>query len=133
MPKLEAFLFLCLLVSCSNPKFIPHFTASKPPELTGDQKIAYLTAEAEKRHLHWRVFCVWWVDDQHFEGVAWPESSDDVRTVNRWMEVGKTQADAAYALYRSIQGAPTHPAEKSKDVMQRPIDCPPDISWQQFP
>ncbi len=97
------------------------------PQLTDAQKIDLLRQEAKKQGMAWDVFCTKWYEDEpeSFLGAAHRvgERADDLH--DRWLESAPTQADAAYALYLSIQGAPTHPARPpDKPNPHRPYICP---------
>lgn len=98
---------------------------TRPAQLTDDQKIELLRQSAKEHHLAWHVFCTKSAakDPDEFQGTAWSADQNDVTTTDRWMQAGATQAEAAYNLYISIQGAPTHPAEKPEHY-DLPYICP---------
>lgn len=79
--------------------------------LTDQQKIDLLFTKADELGLKFEIFCTRFrvSDKDGFQGCAHRRTEPDDYTSDRWMQTGKTQADAAYALYISIQGAPTHP------------------------
>jgi hypothetical protein len=119
---------LLVLAACSKPKTIVTMTGdfnnpstgrlyleNRPLPLTDAQKIDLLRKKARELHLQWHVFCTGAEDidpNAAFQGTAWGRRVEDSDLTDRWMETGKTQADAAYALFMSIQGKPTHPAIK---------------------
>lgn len=87
-----------------------HFTG-RFPKLTDEQKIELLRSEARKRGLEWHIFCVEYNDPtERYQGTAW--NGLDEKGYDRWMKTADTAANAAYALYVSIQEKPTHPAKK---------------------
>jgi hypothetical protein len=104
--------------------------SSRPAELTDKQKIAELRQEANKRGLQWHIFCTGQEDidpRDAFQGTAWHRGVTDDETTDRWMEDGKTQAEAAYKLFASIQGPPTHPAEKKRETEAGEICTVPEL------
>ena len=117
-------LIITLLVSLIGCTTYVTPSGQKIPErrLTDADKFGLLRAEAEKRGLRWRVFCTSYYTDEkenylavaeHKEAPEHAQYMEDGR-LDTWMEEGATQADAAFALYNSIQGAPTHPKEYFK-------------------
>lgn len=112
--------------------------------LTDAQKFSLLDGEAKRRNLRYTIFCTttfhggveeYQADAEHIEARPSAVYVDQGR-MDEWMENGKTQADAAYALYLSIQGPPTHLA---RDRFVRPpwmetahLQCKRDIegNWQ---
>lgn len=104
------------------------------PPLTDKQKIALLRAEAHKRGLKWRIFCMDWQDDpdhQFLGEAALINGAFDTRiergSKGVWLKDGATQGDTAYALYLAIQGAQTHPAEHEKPEHEHKKFCPPEL------
>ncbi len=125
----------------SKPSPETKAAATSTPEdqpLTDKQKVALLRQEAHAMGLKWHVFCVDWNKDanKQFMGEATPKDAsysfyieDGGKGV--WLVYGATQADAAYALYQSIQGAQTYPAEhKEKEKEHKHKVCPPELSGQ---
>jgi len=107
---------ITLMIQVKSKKKI--FPALVP--LSDAQKFQLLKDEAEKRNLRWRIFCTnTYVDEplaflavaEHKEATRGSTYTDEGR-MDEWMINGDSQADAAYGLYKSIQGAPTHLAEK---------------------
>jgi hypothetical protein len=137
MKILGVLLFSAILVGCDSVppdmgKVVqpqdgqPAFTVPKrSANLTDAQKIELLRQSAKDHHLDWHIFCVKYTakDPDEFQGTAWSADQGDVTTTDRWMQTGATQAEAAYNLYTSIQGAPTHPAEKPEHE-DLPYICP---------
>lgn len=137
--RLSLLLAVLLLTGCSTYT-VPGSPAPKPErKLTDADKFALLKAEAEKRGLRWRVFCTSYYTDEEESFLAVAEHKEappraryvEDGRMDEWMEQGATQVDAAFALYHSIQGAPTHPAsdfhrEKERERVRRM--CPREIS-----
>jgi hypothetical protein len=112
-------------------------SAPEPKSLSSHEKLELLRTEAKKLGMGWRIYCISWAkpDEKGFQAEAWRKnesSADDAPYVHdRWMIDEYTQADAAYALYLSIQGYPTHPkhepsaAKKEKEYRRL---CPPEMN-----
>lgn len=103
---------------------------------TDEEKIDLLRTEAKNRGLQWEIICTkkYTDDPEDFLAFAyWPGSDDDEH--DRWIQDGNNQADAAYALFESIQGPATHPADKNKKKeKERALTiCPPPISFTTSP
>lgn len=127
---------LVLAAGCGYQKISVPVNDTKTETLTDEQKIALLRAEAHKRGMQWRVWCVWW-NENNFQAEAWRKGESkaidsDWELHDRWMEMGTTQVNAAYKLYFAIQNEPTHP-KKTPEEIQGPLlihknkMCPPDI------
>lgn len=135
----RAMLFLSVvLVGCGQQKLsVPTQNGKsetvKQRDLTDHDKVALLRAEAAKRGIRWRVWCIWWAqpDQPGFMGSAYRKGEPDDQYHDRWLETGYTQAEASYKLYVSIQGDPTHPAEEREEVKKekeyRRV-CPRELS-----
>jgi hypothetical protein len=108
----------CTKVPLSN---ITPIAVPAPPvsvQLSDAQKIMALRQEAKNRGLQWHIFCTGNTDidiNDSFQGTAWHRGVEDDDETDRWMETGTTQAIAAYKLYLSIQGPPTHPAQRKRN------------------
>jgi hypothetical protein len=142
---LAALSLLLSLLGCSGTSSVnaaprehkptPAATPAPTPEPTDKQKIALLRAEARERGLKWRIFCTEWNKDPRYQflGEATFRNAPfsfykEEGGKGMWLEPGTTQADAAYALYLSIQGAQTHPAErKEPDPPEHRHYCPPEL------
>lgn len=107
--------------------------AVEESQLTREQKIKLLRTEAKKRGLAFKVVCLSWVEEGNgdFLGVAWNRGVEDTDQTDRWMEEGNSQEEATYALYHSIQGAPTHlgrvPGPGNKGNVRTRKMCPPAL------
>jgi hypothetical protein len=142
------FFLTVLLVGCGqqNAPFVADKGPSgaitivpKPvPEPTDAEKIALLRAEAHKRGMRWRIWCIWWEEKDDFQAVAWrghgPEPN--LGEADLWMVSKPTQADAAYQMYFDIQGFPSHPAEeyrkheeRKQQILKHKV-CPPELRGQ---
>lgn len=107
-------------------------------QLTDKEKFALLDKEVKKRNLRYMIFCVGpnWNDPhgperyqanaEHREAKQGAHYADEGR-MDEWMAGdNRTQADAALALYKLIQGAPSHlaskwfvrPAKENEEVRQ---------------
>jgi hypothetical protein len=115
---------------------LPDSTAAAAPEqhLTDAQKISLLRVEAHKRHLRWYVHCYPSDDGKDLVlAVAWPRENDRPNNIiekggkGMWIDVEHImQADAAYALYQSIQQPMTHPPEHAEPLHPHK-QCPPEL------
>ena len=94
------------------------------PELTDEQKIDLLRNEAQKRGLKWKVTSCYWnwnkPDQTQFLGQAVQQNAPfssyiEDGAVPYWLVSGKTQGDAAYQLYLSIQGNPNWEPRHKED------------------
>jgi len=107
-------------------------------KLTDAQKIALLRKEAHERGLSFKVFCTKnFVDDpEGFQADAWRTKDGGFHEVafsliDFWREYAPTQADAAYALYKSIKGDPPRLAktETTEGKKRERFICPlPDLN-----
>jgi hypothetical protein len=131
MNRLPLVVLLCV-VGCSRQSMPLELLRLGPPapKLTEQQQVDLLNREAQRRGLSWHIFCASGEGKpDKFQGTAWASVDGDVETTDRWMKTAPTQGGAAYALYRSIQGKPTHPAEKPKvSTPVMPDMCPPEIT-----
>jgi hypothetical protein len=153
MVGMRRLIVLALILGCSPAKPVPQIQGTaqneappkpKPKASTEQDKVDRLAGEATKLGFRWRIFCTTrYVDEpENFLGDAWREADEQKQgscniagweeLCDHWLEDGKTQGDAAAALYASIQGRPTHPkkgppeAEKQREIRM----CPPEISDQ---
>jgi len=121
--------------STSHQIVPPSSEAHAFTSLNDSQKIKMLREEVHKRGLEFRIFCVWWQDDDTFNASAWHSGQRDDDEHDRWIVEAPTQADAAYALYNAIQGSPTHPAkpienpDESREarLAKKRLMCPPEL------
>lgn len=112
--------------------------------LTDKQKLYLLDKEAKKRNLRYWIFCIGpsWDDKtgpEHYQANAEHREAKvgahyvDEGRMDEWMVgAGSTsQADAAFALYQSIQGTPTHLASqwfvRPPKHEEKPRQCMPEI------
>jgi hypothetical protein len=145
---MNRFLGLCalalLLAGCSGnspvsaaPKEHPGkpavaATPTPTPEPSDKQKIALLRAEAHKRHLRWRVWCVDLGEDWQFQGWA-VQPGDDFHVYAEdgakpnWGSHGTTEAETAYNLYLEIQQPPTDPLHAPSSPSGHKKHCPPEL------
>ena len=99
---------------------LPNLTITATHELTGAEKVILLRQRAKVSGLYWYIFCIPKEDGtEYYEANAFQNGSmdygefqyyeDGVR--NWWSASGDTIGDAAYALYRKIQGPPNQVVE----------------------
>jgi hypothetical protein len=127
--KLLYSLLLITAVGCSSKHAPPavagtNLTANPVKPLTDAQKVALLRKQAKYEGLDWEIFCVPKQDDEprHYEASAVEHGKQTLTYIeegggNWWAENGGTPADAAYALYKDIQGPPDFWAPHKPEVV----------------
>ena len=129
-------LSLIVLVGCENKIIVPSTSTQpakivKEKELTDVDKVSLLRSEAKKRGLNWKVFCVPKTDfmDQHYQasatqaGVPYETAYIEDGGKDWWAAAANTPAEAAFELYKAIQGAPTQHADHQPGYVINPDDC----------
>lgn len=127
------------MAGCGLQKVTVQTDGSKPIEvrqyqLTDDQKISLLRAEAKKRGLKWRVICESGEEDRFVgwavkAGEPWGIYAEEGVT-GFWMEhEASSQADAALQLYRAIQHPPSlyHRDPEPPPSQHVHKICPPEL------
>jgi hypothetical protein len=110
--------------------------ADKPKGPTDKEKISLLRTEAHKRGLTWYVICFDSPSrdpgDTFFAAAFVSAKAMHATYIEDgaepwWAEHGASQADAAYALYKSIQQMPNvHPDHKPVEEHEHKY-CPPEL------
>ena len=106
-------------------------------KLSDAQKISLLRSEAVTRGIHWRIVCMDWKDENEDPNIFLAEAAYigepltldlDQGSKGLWIEEGRTQAEAAWNLYSSIQGPKTNHAHEGIHIKPRAHRiCPPEL------
>jgi hypothetical protein len=134
-------LLLLSSVGCKHQQVvtIPEQNGAKTvaiEELTDKQKISLLRSEAHALGLRWRILCTDDNDERYrfLAEAEWKTKTEpfilyvEDGAQPRWVEFGKSQADAAFNLYQSLKDNPTPTHQPlHKPDFRKPKHCPPII------